>query len=318
MADRIVNVTHTSNSALADAVASAANHSGLENNLVFSIGAGAFSPPAIDDCAWATTSDHKIIFTNASGAHHLFTRASGVRIVTSDDWSTFLWSKNYVEFHGIAFTVTASDGIMGAAVSFAQHAVFFQCFAYDCIPGTKATDGCGGLLCCDVGDPQYNKFIDCAAVNVGGPGIGGQYNTVATDMIIYNCTVLNAYIGFSHSSYRNTYAKNNFAGLCTDNYYQGEGGTSYLSTCASPNGDMSTSTISIANCGFTNSTAGSENVHISSGSSLSGAGTDLSSDANYPFSTDGEGTAWGTWGIGALKAVSSVSGNTYYYQQQQM
>jgi len=319
MADRIVNVTHTSNSALADAFAAASGIGAGEDNLVFYVASGVYSKPDIDGCAWTATSAHKIIISRAVGSHHLFLRSSGVIILTENDYQTFLWTQNYVEFYGIAFTVTATAGIIGAAVSFGQYALFDSCFAYDCIPGSPDTQGCGGILCCDAGDPQYNRFINSAAVNCGGPGIGGQYNTVATDMVIYNCVSLNNYIGFMHASYRSTYAKNNYAGGCTDNYYQGDGGTSYITTCASPDGDMSTTTISIANCGFTNSTAGSENIHISSSSYLIDAGTNLSSDGVFPFSYDGEGTARGTnWDIGVIEYVATLTGNNYYYQQQQM
>jgi hypothetical protein len=287
MANRVVTVGSGKDySTLVLAVAGQANVQAGEDNLVFVIDAGYYDPPDIGSCAWVTTTAHRIQFTPATGDFHGFIRTEGVIIRNTADWSTFYSGKDYVEFYGIAFTVTATEGIYAALMVPQSYNLFFGCFVYDVLIA-------GGILVYDGGTIDYNKYINCVAVNCLDAGFGPHLNTDgATDLLIDNCIILNCGTGIQATGYRTTYVKNTFAGGCTYNYRQSINSQSPTFTNSfSPDGALSSGTLSIANCGFPNSTAGSENILIDSSSDLYGAGADLSADSLYNVTTDAFGTA---------------------------
>lgn len=101
-------------------------------------------------------------------------------------------------------------------------------------------------------------------------------------------------------------AKNCYASGATGAY----DGTITKTTCASSDatGDAGLQNIAYSTANFTNVTAGSEDLHIVSGSALKDVGTDLSADT-YPFSDDIDGTTRsGTWDIGADEYTAAGGG----------
>lgn len=149
--------------------------------------------------------------------------------------------------------------------------------------------------------------IKCLSVANTGNGFWGS----GTNDRWYNCvSVGNGQHGFAVEGYRtfnatNCYAGGNGANDCNDS----EANTTFsLTTCASEDGTFGASTIAYSTSSgayFTNVTAGSENVHISSSSSFVGAGTDLSGT----FTTDIDGETITSWMIGCDQPSSS--GSTY-------
>jgi hypothetical protein len=142
-------------------------------------------------------------------------------------------------------------------------------------------------------------------------GIYGSTNTNNPTVNIYNCvvTACTAY-GIRRVATCTMTVKNTYSGGHTTDAFNG---TMTLTTCAH---DTATSfTGSTANTAyatgsgakFTSVTAGSQDFHITSGSALIDAGTDLSGT----FTVDFEGaTRTGTWDIGADEITGGGGGRT--------
>lgn len=125
---------------------------------------------------------------------------------------------------------------------------------------------------------------------------------------VYNC-VLKGGTGAGLEKIGNgtTQATNCYAASDSTSAYLQTTGTLTRTTCASDDTTGSTGLQSIAysTTNFTNVTAGSEDFHIVSGSSLIDAGTDLSADSAFAFSTDMYGDTRTTpWDVG----VDQISG----------
>jgi hypothetical protein len=171
-----------------------------------------------------------------------------------------------------------------------------------------------------------STFIQCIAAGTAGTGNGFHIDSVAAtcrNCIAYacnsgfampggastfhNCTaVANRVSGFAKSSSGTPTATNCYAGGNSTSDYSG---TITKTTCASSDTTGSTGLQSIAysassGAKFVNITGGSEDFHLQSGSSLIGAGTDLS--GTFTTDIDGE-TRSGTWDIGADEYVSNAS-----------
>lgn len=122
---------------------------------------------------------------------------------------------------------------------------------------------------------------------------------------IYSCTIIGGTYGLD-STFASPIVKNCYASGATAAY---EGGTPALTTCASSDatGSAGLQNIAYDTNNFTNVTAGSENLHIPSGSALKDVGTDTSGDAapmNFTTDIDGD-TRTGTWDIGADEYVTA-------------
>jgi hypothetical protein len=246
---------------------------------------------------FTTSSSHWVILECNSDVQHDGTRLSGAGIVGATGWSEMISvSIQYVKFYRLELR---NYGTWGTTIgTHENNIVIDSCLIYDCQSGISAQ-----------GEPYLinNIIYNCAEFGITGVFKYAYFNT------ILNCTTT----GLSSVTWNPTYSKNNYVGGSgTADYADAQGTTTYT-TCASSDGSDSTTEIEVSACAFTSSTAGSEDVNIGSGSDLIAAGTDLSADAAYAVSVDCFGTTRGsTPCIGAVEYVAT--GNTYYYQQQQM
>ena len=297
MSDRIVTIGSTGKdyTSIVLALAGEADFQAGEDNIIFEIDAGVYSSPIAVDTGFTTSSAHRVIFRNATGAFHNYTRGEGVRVIGAADWGTLIGTTiQYVDFIGIAArntsTVIAHTFDINAA-----NCRWINCFSYD---RTSTTDSVGFF-----GRNGNPIAVNCAAVNCG---VGFQ-NINSDKARWYNCIALNcSTYGFYDDTWGSAYWTNCYSGGSgTADYYKPHS-TPDITTSFSEDETLSTSTITIANCGFTNSTAGSEDVSISSSSDFIDVGTDLSGDSTYPFDTDGFGTDRdANWDIGVMEYVAS-------------
>lgn len=159
-----------------------------------------------------------------------------------------------------------------------------------------------------VGLYQNLLIEDCG----GNYGVYVTYNTSAPNGTqIKQFTIVNSgsieVIGTLSASYvtcKNGYAHDNGS---SGGSYGTAVQTNYVTCAASDTTGSSASLDSIAfsTANFENVTAGSEDLHIKSGSNLNGGGTDISADTNW-VSTDLDGVAWAsTPSVGAYEIATS-------------
>ena len=298
-------------STIADALDGEDNFQEGEVNIVFVIDAAEY--PSFEIPAKFTPDvDHRLQFRCATNSFHNFIRNTGVVIKNSTSFFTQgAHDPAYTEYYGIAFTIDNEVDGIDAALEFGYSSCLaYGCFAYDVYGSTGYNEG---LIVTDrVVGAEYSKFINCAAVNCAGVGIGAQNLTVGvTEMLIYNCIVLNCGFGFRPSGGRVNYIKNCYAGGCTGGAYIDGGDVPPIdnpfdiTTCFGDDGTKSTSVISIDNCHFINKDVGTEVITFTNKSYLRhtvNPGTDLHADAYYEFDTDAYGTirpnGSTTWDIG--------------------
>lgn len=143
---------------------------------------------------------------------------------------------------------------------------------------------------------------------------GSGYNN-GESIIAYNNTCHGSpicYATHGGGSSDAQYIKNNAAQSCTTCYSLDAASSHTTSTTAtnlsedtsSPQSGLRSKVMT-----FISETGGSEDLHITSGDTVAkDAGTDLSADAQYAFSTDIDGsTRSGTWDIGADEYISAGS-----------
>jgi hypothetical protein len=248
---------------------------------------------------FTTSSSHWVILECNSDVQHDGTRLSGAGIVGAVGWSEMISvSIQYVKFYRLELR---NSGTWGTTIgTHANNNVIDSCLIYDCQTGISA-QGETYLI---------NSIIyNCAEFGINGVPKYAYNNT------ILNCTTT----GLSSAAWGATSSKNNYVGGSGTADYADAHDTTTYTTCASSDASDSTTEIEVSACVFTSSTAGSEDANIGSGSDLIAAGTDLSADAVYAVSVDCFGTERAaTPCIGAIEYAATVTGNSYYYQQQQM
>lgn len=233
----------------------------------------------------------------ATGSNrHTGVRGTGYRIVISEDWAAGLnIESGNVIVDGIASKNASTNGGNGINDTLNSPGTVNQyknCLAYDSVRGFLMFS------------TATHKIRNCIALGCSADGFwldGLSY--------LYNSDALYCANGVNRRAWSESYLKNNYAGgNSSADYVQGETVYGSITTCASSDGTLSTTTISIANCEFTNSTAGSEDIHIAATSDLVDIATDLHSDATFAFSDDFEGDARpnGSWDVGADQYVSTT------------
>lgn len=138
-----------------------------------------------------------------------------------------------------------------------------------------------------------------------GDSVGAAANPNGGTLNMDNVTGIGATYG-SYQAVGPTTARNCYFSGTTS--YQG---THTLTTSASSDattGSVGLRSIAYSTANFTNVTAGSENLHLVSGSALIDVGTDLS--ASFTVDIDGV-TRSGTWDIGADEYVAAAGGQPY-------
>lgn len=151
-----------------------------------------------------------------------------------------------------------------------------------------------------------NNITNCVFMNANNRGVYKAGDTgsgaVAT---LRNCIAVNCVSGFYVQDFRYMTCINCYAGNNTNDYVP-QSGNAVLTLTTSASSDTSGSaglqSIPYSTSTFTNVTAGTEDFHLVSGSSLIDAGTVTS------YTTDQEGTIWSTpREIGVFNYVSSGS-----------
>lgn len=248
---------------------------------------------------WTTDSTHTITVQASGSNRHNGTRANGYRIAGSFGFGIGIDIQvGNVRIIGISVNNTATDDESTQfRVTGVANVAFVDCLAYGSSYYGIRLNGNAGT----------NYVISCIVYGAARGVI--TTNSSANSNYLYNCTVLNssAY-GIRHQGFGTTYTTNCYAGgSATADFSTDGNGTFTTTTChsADETGDTQTS---LVNCNFTNSSSGTEDAHIGSGSSLSGVGTDLHADAAYPFNTDFEGDTIpdGSWQVGADYYASSA------------
>lgn len=301
MADRVVTIAASGGdyTSFSTALAGESDFGVGDDNIIFRRTDNVRDTSGFTVSGFTTSSSHWVILECNSDVQHDGTRLSGAGVVGAVGWSDLISiSIQYVKFYRLELR---NSGTWGTAIGIhANNIVIDSCLIYDCQSGISAQ-----------GEAYFinNIIYNCAEFGITVAPIYAYFNT------ILNCTTT----GLNSITWMATYSKNNYVGGSgTADYADAQGTTTYT-TCASSDASDSTTEIEVSACAFTSSTAGSEDANIGSGSDLIGAGTSLASDSAYPVTVDCFGTTRGsTPCIGAVEYVATVTGNTYYYQQQQM
>lgn len=176
---------------------------------------------------------------------------------------------------------------------------FVRCISYDCgADGFLVNNGVTGTV-----------FEHCG----GFHNIRNGFRNQATASFLNCSSANNGSYGFEAYGYIGITIKNCYAGGNTTADYYGVNAGWTKTTCYSSDGTQSTSVAALSTSSggyFNNVTAGSEDLHIGSSSTLRGAGTDISDDALYDEDVDGEARPSGSaWDVGYDQYVA---GNPWY------
>ena len=249
---------------------------------------------------WTTSATCTLTITVPKAYRHTGSRGTGYRIVGDFDWggTGLLTTLSYVTINGVSVRRTGDN--MGAGISTGDLVNNVRnCFVADC--------DLGGIIMND-GNAVNNIVVGCSVgIRANYGGWGGTDFTRAYNNTILNCT---QGIDLGNGNGR-LLLKNTYIGNSGNPSIAIQGGIlDTIITSATSDGFTGTTTISVANCHFKTSTAGSEDLHIDSTSYLGHgvhAGTDLhTGDTYYNFSTDFEDDARANsaWDIGADQYVS--------------
>ncbi len=255
---------------------------------------------------WTTAADASIVIRAASGNSHGGVVGAGYRISAPSGYMVIQNLEAYVTCDGIAVSTASTSGVYG--VSFSPGGTYNQSrfvFANGLIStsGDYSADSSGRACWAGQG-----TMIVVNTIVLGK----WYYGILETDnggphVIAYNCIVAGAINGFYSDVYGKFVNCYSHATTC----WTAAGGTQTRTTCmhsSSQSISGSTGNVAYSTANFTSVTGGSEDLSLPSGSALIDAGTDLSGDADYPFSTDFEGvTRSGTWDIGPDEYVASGS-----------
>ena len=277
-----------------------ANLVGDGNTITFNC-SGTVDANAVTIDGWTTNATYFITVNVAKANRHTGARATGYRLeAVFNNLIPFTSRVDYIIIDGLAIIVDG-DGGAAACTTVSPHVIFKNClfvghgYSSNFVMRTGVS---GGIY----------TFANCIIYRQGNL-FSWAYGSHT--MHIYNCTILNSVsdgLNFYVDSGNTLVAKNCYVGgSSTADYANLDYGT--ITTCHSSDATGNTQT-SVADCHFTNSTAGSENIHIDGTSALVGAGTDLHADATYPFSTDFEDDARpdGAWDVGADEYAAEGGG----------
>ena len=257
----------------------------------------------VDVLGWVVPSGAEIIIRAAAGNQHNGTFGTGYRLESAANYYAPLWVRaDYVTVQGISTTythadiITASPNTLDVAVSLAGPTKIINCLARHSIPSDSGS-GDAAIYC---NSPTI--IVNTIAIQDNG---AHAIVVQAGDYLLYNVTGINLNgkafrIGYSGTG--TVLAKNCYF-HSTDVPWTNDGigtltvTTSMHSTAQVQTGSTGSKAYSTAN--FVSVTADAEDLHVVTGSALIAAGTDLSADADYPFSTDIDGdTRSAPWTVG--------------------
>ncbi len=206
----------------------------------------------------------------------------------------FIVQEPYTRVNGLQISNDGTSGTAAAVNAVGQ--VFTACMFID-----STVDGVWVNVPSAAAD-----FINCVAANNGGIGFKIQEGAGGVIGNFFQCVALNnGGYGFLVTAFRTMNCYNCYGGgNTTADFQENTNGTLNTTTSHAADGTADTTT-SVANCNFTNSGGGSEDVNITTGSSLIGAGTDDPGGSGQG-STDMNGDSrTSTWDVGADEFVAA-------------
>lgn len=234
------------------------------------------------------------------------------------NWHAFnLSSVAYTEFHNIQFAYGPSGDTDGL-ISFNTGEIHFEnCYFHSLNTGTPTNLGHGIRR---TGNNSITFImVNSVVANLKGyPMEGFWWTGGAQGGVIYNNTIIDngaygIYLAESAAN-NNIKIKNNIvSGHATADYdltNPDTTATNYSGDSTSPDGaSYQGSTPTFVD-------AANDDYHLASGDDGSFEGTDLSSDADYAFSTDMEGVTRVDWDAGVDEYIAAATGNPWYYYAQ--
>jgi hypothetical protein len=144
--------------------------------------------------------------------------------------------------------------------------------------------------------------VNCVVADTHPVAAKSSWQGSQPDASYYNCTLRGSTTGIRVDS--RTYPMKNCYVSGGTTCYDIFSGSISATTCQHSNTETlagSSDSVAYSTANFNNVTAGSDDLGLPSGSALVGAGTDLSADSLYPFSTDIVGVSRTPgWGVGAF------------------
>lgn len=240
------------------------------------------------------------IFVPSTERHAGKWDSSKYRVIQNVNWSSSVLRllDPYTRVEGVQCHQTGTTSAGYAALSIqAENCTITACICRS--NGTASNRSAGIYL--DGGGTGTIRNTICYE---GRYGISDEYLDTGKTLTVENCTLVGS---SDYGLHRNAgsgtlVVKNTYSGGNGSSDYNG---TMTFTTCASSDATSRsgvTASIAYSTSTFVNVTAGSEDLHLVSGSALIDAGTDLSAS----FTTDIDGaTRSGTWDIGADEYVST-------------
>ena len=261
---------------------------------------------------WTIPSGAQLILRTPTAERHTLKRGTGYRLVSSGAFFALNIAQDYVTVDGLAFRHTnTSTGGGGESIraNTVQALRFLNCFVESDLPD-------GATFNCNVSDIANRDAVvaNCvfiknnASATVQTVILGGDhkfYNNVAINLAgqpaLYSQNVAN-----NNQRVKNCYLHSTGANVYGFGFDSATFTTCKHSTSQALTG--STGSVAYSTAQFTNVSAGTEDFNLVGGSALLDAGTDLSADANYAFSTDYTGaTRSGTWDIGPAELLNVIA-----------
>lgn len=265
---------------------------------------------AVDILGWTTSASNYISIHTPTNHRTSVYSASHYRLECDPAYNggAINIEEEYTRIEGLQIKVTASEGNAktGITISVTSGACDVR-ISKNVIRGNLSgtTDYSNGIGAnCSGTAYLWNNFI-YAFTRTGTPTyMGGIYASGAGTVYAYNNTIHNCYQGMGGIGAVTFTAKNNIVNDCTDSYHTYFDGSDYNITDSADTGDGGAHSITGADLTFENITAGSENLHVTSGCDAIDAG--VSDPGSGLFSDDIDGnTRSGSWDIGADEYASS-------------
>jgi len=276
--------------------------------------AGSADTIKVDIDGWDTNATYDLTVEVGTSDRHTGTGDTGYRIVAAGGFDALLViAEDYVTLNGIAVrnTQTGQTSSHGFHIENVGTGVrnIINCLAYEC--------GCHGYYVQGTNDMNY--FINCISLSAGQAAAGGSGFYTQNNDYFYNCVAINSNSGTSYdgdgifyTGFGTATLKNCYAGGNDGSDYAVSSGSLSLTTCCSEDGSQSSTVVALSTSSgayFSNVTAGSEDINLTStSSSLYNSGTDLSADGVYPFDYDYEGTTRSGWCVGPHEYIAAGGG----------
>jgi len=259
---------------------------------------------------WKTDANHYIKIYTPETARHNGIAGTGYRLdITNGDYVIYI-RESHVKIFGLE--LTGSETEYGFYTAEYENIDDIE-LAYNLIHGLGGTNSNSAGIYITSGSHYISnlKFYNNIIYNIGGPGFWSKSNNTSNSGNVFNNTIFKC--NKSNSSYRAGIRDQSGQFTFKNNASFDNGYKDYYSSEATQNGGSNNaSSDSTGNTGlqnlssadqFVNTTEGSEDLHLKSGSDLIDAGTDLSS--YFTDDIDGQSRT-GAWDIGADERSKSV------------